>query len=180
MQWKRDFNDAGLDGLRLVLWVVTVVFVGMSMQASRADTHDLTIVIGPLPDGSTQTHVYSIQSLTELSKTEYTTSTVWTESLDRFSGVLLWDMLAHLGVDPEGWNGQITLEAIDGYSATLGPAHVDQTAPLLAILRNGRPMPLRERGPFWLIFPYDAEPAFRNETIYALSVWQIAQMSITP
>lgn len=165
--------------LRPYLWLI-ILFLSVFGQKGLAKTHLLTIEIGPFPDGSVQRHSLTTDSLSDMVVTEFATSTVWTEGVDRFSGVLLWDMLLHLGVEPMGWNGEITLQALDGYSVTLGPAHVTENAPLLAVHQNGRLMPRRARGPVWLVFPYDDNPAFRNETIYALSVWQIEHVSIKP
>lgn len=111
---------------------------------------------------------------------DYVTSTVWTDGADRYTGVLLLDLLLQLGVDPRNGPGWVHVSAIDGYSANVDFDLITERAPLLAFLRNGSPMPLRSQGPFWLLFPYDSDPMFRTESIYALSVWQVRQLTIQP
>ncbi len=160
--------------------VLLVLLLGGALPAvGLADAH-LAISVGPYPDGTVHAHDYSVEALADWPMTQFTTSTVWTEGVYTYKGILLWDLLVRLGIDPSEWRGRISLHAIDGYSATLGYAQVSPNAPIVAIYRNGRLMPRRARGPFWLLFPYDDDPAFRQETIYALSVWQIERMSIEP
>ncbi|MGY6411239.1 MAG: molybdopterin-dependent oxidoreductase [Alkalilacustris sp.] len=116
--------------------------------------------------------------LAGLPLTEYVTSTVWTESVDRYTGVLLRDLLLSAGIDPGKGPGQVTVEALDGYSASIGFEEITTVAPMVAFLRNGREMPLRAQGPFWLLFPFDDDPSFQNETTYARSVWQISHLRV--
>lgn len=112
-----------------------------------------------------------------LKRTEFETSTVWTEGVSRYEGVLLRELLAHLEIDISA-PGSVTLVALDGYSARLNFSDITPEAPLLAFLRDGAPMSRREQGPYWLIFPYDQDARYRTETIYALSVWQISRLII--
>jgi hypothetical protein len=48
---------------------------------------------------------------------------------------------------------------------------------MIAYARNGEPMSLREKGPFWLVYNYDADPAFRTETVYSRSIWQLDRIT---
>lgn len=115
--------------------------------------------------------------------TSYRTNTVWTEDADLYTGVLLRDLLHHLGVDSMRADSMragtsVTFHALDGYSATLNYQMLHDDRPLLAFLRNDAPMARREHGPYWLIFDYDSDARFRTETYYALSVWQIERIVI--
>lgn len=120
----------------------------------------------------------------DLPLTSYRTNTVWTEDADIFTGVLLEDFLRHLGVhstqaDPLPAGATVTLQALDGYSATLTFPMLRDDRPLLAFRRNDQPMSRREQGPYWVIFDYDSDVRFRTETYYALSVWQIERIVIS-
>ena len=39
-------------------------------------------------------------------------------------------------------------------------------------------MSVREKGPLWIVYPYDSNIAFQTETIYARSIWQLDRISI--
>jgi hypothetical protein len=51
--------------------------------------------------------------------------------------------------------------------------------PLLATLANGEPMSVRDKGPVWMLFPYDDVAAYRTEQTYARSIWQLNRIEIT-
>lgn len=121
---------------------------------------------------------FDIDLLATLPQTDYVTATVWTDAVNHYTGVLLRDILRHAGIDPAAGPGTVTVTALDGYSASLPFAEIDVVAPMLAFLRNGAPMPLRAQGPFWLLFPYDDDPAFHTETTYARSVWQVSRILV--
>lgn len=117
-------------------------------------------------------------AMRQLPHSEFSTSTVWTEGVDRYGGVLLQDLLAAAGIDTAAGNGRVQVSALDGYSAVLAFSEITAQAPLLAFLRNGDPMPARAQGPFWLLWPFDDNPAFRTETTYARSVWQVSHLLV--
>ena len=121
---------------------------------------------------------FDADGLAALPQTEFSTSTVWTDAVDRYTGVLLRDLLLEAGIDPAEGAGTVVVHALDGYSATIGFEDITPVAPMLAFLRNGDRMPLRAQGPFWMIFPYDDDPAFQNETTYARSVWQVSHLRV--
>lgn len=132
-----------------------------------------------LEDAATLTvRQFDRDGLRMLPQTAYVTGTVWTEAVNRYTGVLLRDLLLEAGVDPEDGDGTVTVMALDGYSATLAFGDITDVAPMLAYLRDGAEMPQRAQGPFWLIYPFDADDAFRTETTYARSVWQVTRLLV--
>ena len=48
--------------------------------------------------------------------------------------------------------------------------------PLLAYLMDGKTMSLRDKGPIWMVFPYDQNPDYRTEETYSRSIWQLLQI----
>ena len=110
---------------------------------------------------------------------DYVTGTVWTVGVSRFSGVLLSEFLAAIGADGQHSEGQqIEIRALDGYVAVIPVSEIDEEAPLLATRIDGRPMHRRDRGPAWLVYPYDRDPVFRSDTVLQRSVWQIERIDI--
>jgi hypothetical protein len=115
------------------------------------------------------------QALLEtLPQHEFATSTIWTEGVATFRGVLLRDLLRATGAT----GTTVTLTALNDYSITLPVAEATETAPLLAYLMNGQPMSVRDKGPVWLIYPYDADADFRTEQTYARSIWQLDRIEV--
>ncbi len=170
--WVHSERLMGLIALRLAVLVV----VGMTVfgWGARAQAQTLEIITN---NGSNSVNM-TMKELTELPLTEFTTSTVWTKGVDRYTGVLLRDLLGHLDIDISANSGTVTFDAVDGYSASISFPTIRSAEPLLAFHRNDRPMSIRSQGPFWLIFNYDADARFRTETLYALSVWQIERLTV--
>ncbi|MBC7675491.1 MAG: molybdopterin-dependent oxidoreductase [Rhodoferax sp.] len=99
----------------------------------------------------------------------FTTSTTWTDGVPTFQGVLLKDYIAALGAT----GTTIKLTALNDYQISMPMADVKDDGPLLAYLMDGKPMSLRDKGPIWLVYPYDANADYRTEVAYARSIWQL-------
>lgn len=100
---------------------------------------------------------------------EFTTSTTWTEGTPTFKGVLLKDLIAAV----EATGGTINLTALNDYKISMPMADVRDDGPLLAYMMDGKPMSVRDKGPIWLVFPYDDNADYRTEQTYARSIWQL-------
>lgn len=112
--------------------------------------------------------------LDTLTQHEFATSTIWTEGVITFRGVLLRDLLA--ASDAQG--STLTLTALNDYSVSMPAADATADGPLVAYRMNGAPMPVRDKGPVWLLYPYDTHPEFRSELTYARSIWQLAHIEV--
>ncbi|MCC7322003.1 MAG: oxidoreductase [Rubellimicrobium sp.] len=110
-----------------------------------------------------------LAALEALPQTEFTTSTIWTDGPSVYTGVLLADL-----IDATGAGGStITFTALNDYQVTMPMDEVTREGPLLAYLENGATMPVRLRGPIWVIYPFDDNADFRTEQTYARAVWQL-------
>lgn len=105
---------------------------------------------------------------------EFTTTTIWTDGSSTYSGVLLRDLLLAAGAT----GGTVTLTALNDYQITMPAADALEDGPLLANLSDGQPMSVRDKGPVWLIYPYDDVAAYRTEQTYARSIWQLTRIEI--
>jgi hypothetical protein len=102
------------------------------------------------------------------------TTTIWTEGVQEFTGVPLARVLEVV----EAGGGMIDALAINDYWAEIPVSDATESGPILAYLMNGQPMSRRDKGPLWVIYPYDADPSLHSEDIYARSVWQLRRMEI--
>lgn len=132
----------------------------------------LTGALSHANDGAAVT--LDIAALEALPRHEITTSTVWTEGTSTYSGVLLQTLLDIVGAE----GSRLVASAIDGYEVVIPLAEIHADGPIIAFLRDGAPMPVRARGPLWIIYPFDDNPAFRNDTTYARSIWQLTRIVI--
>lgn len=110
--------------------------------------------------------------LEALPQRSFTTSTIWTSGQQTFSGPPLRSVLTASGIV----TGTVELVAANDYRVSIAVDDLGAEVPILATRMNGGPFPLREKGPLWLVYPYDSDPAFRSEVIYARSIWQIVRI----
>ena len=52
------------------------------------------------------------------------------------------------------------------------------TAPLVAYEMDGETMSRRQKGPLWIVYPFDSDADFRSEVIYSRSIWQLDRLEI--
>lgn len=110
-----------------------------------------------------------IDQLAALPQHSFKTSTTWTEGVSTFQGVLLKDFIAAVGATGTTMN----LTALNDYAISMPLADVKDDGPLLAYLMDGKTMSLRDKGPVWLVYPYDENPEYRTEQTYSRSIWQL-------
>lgn len=113
--------------------------------------------------------------LAALPQTSFTTSTIWTGGAPTFQGVLLKDLIAAAGATGK----TVTLTAANDYMITIPVDDIKDNAPLLAYLMDGKPMSLRDKGPVWMVYPYDANEDYRTETVYSRSIWQLIEIDFS-
>ncbi|WP_323767036.1 molybdopterin-dependent oxidoreductase [Marinovum sp.] len=117
---------------------------------------------------------FDLAMLEALPVTEFTTSTIWTEGTHTYTGVALETFLD--AVAAEGT--RLEAMAINDYSVEIPISDAIEGGPILAYKVDGAPMSRREKGPIWLIYPYDQSVDYRSETIYTRSIWQLDRLHV--
>lgn len=117
---------------------------------------------------------FDVNLLSHLPQTSFSTSTIWTEGVIRFQGVLLKDVLRAAGAKGK----VVTLTATNDYQISMPLDEIADDAPLLAYLENGEQISLRDKGPIWVVYPYDSKVTYRSEEAYSRSVWQLVHIDV--
>ncbi|HAV07986.1 MAG TPA: oxidoreductase [Rhodobacteraceae bacterium] len=121
-------------------------------------------------------HEISDEELNKLPTERYETSTIWTEGIQVLEGPSLRVLLESLGAT----GGMVELTAINGYFIEMSFEELMADVPILARTRNGTALTRRDKGPLWLVFPYDRGREFQTELIFAQSIWQITDIAVVP
>lgn len=155
--------------VRFLVLAFSVLIVTSLGQASRADAPLLYVHIGDnLPIA------LSDADLAALPQVKFTTTTVWTEGEMTFSGPSLSGLLGTLGVS----DGDVKMTAVNNYKVRVPRAAIEANAPIIANRIDGKEFGVRQKGPLWLVYPYDAEERFRSETIFSYSIWQLTSIHV--
>lgn len=118
--------------------------------------------------------LFDLPMLQGMGATRISTSTIWTDGVQSFTGVPLSILLDDLGVT----GGTLRATAINDYTVEIPVDAVGKDFPILAYARNGEPMSIRDKGPLWVIYPYDLGAEYRTETIYSRSIWQLHRIEV--
>jgi hypothetical protein len=145
-----------------------------SVSAAMADDVILTISGVSPSDGHEINISYDLAALQALPKTSFTTATMWTEGPQAFDGVLLKDILDINGID----KGTISAKAINDYAIDIPVSDAVVGGPIIAYALNGTPMSVREKGPLWIVYPYDQNSEYQSEVVFSRSIWQLNRITI--
>ena len=118
---------------------------------------------------------YDLSALEALGATSFTTSTIWTDGAPTFTGVPLHRILEDAGIA----DGEVAATAINDYAVQIPVAEVTEDYPIVAYLLDGEAMSVRDKGPLWVVYPYDSDPALQSEVIYSRSIWQLDRLSVS-
>lgn len=108
--------------------------------------------------------------------TRFTTGTVWTDSPHSFEGVDLAHLLATLGAR----GSSLRLTALNDYAVEFPIGEAVPGGPMLALRMADVALSPRDKGPLWMVYPYDHKPEYRNEISYSRSIWQVVQIEVLP
>ena len=163
--------------------VAALAFVGSISITSAAESADL-----PLPEGPVILRVsgditcanigeeahFDRAMLEAIGTRTITTSTFWTDGVQDFVGTPVDALLEALGVE----TGTVTATALNNYSVDIPVAHFLEGDAILAFDLNGAPMSVRDKGPIWVIYPFDSDQRFQSEVYHSRSIWQLDRLSV--
>lgn len=112
--------------------------------------------------------------LTKLASRSGTMETPWTEGKVTFSGPLLRAVLDEAGAEGDA----LTVRALNDYFVDVPMEDARRLDTILATTMDGRPMSVRDKGPLFLIYPFDKDPSLYNEKYFSRSVWQIREIEV--
>jgi hypothetical protein len=133
-------------------------------------------VTGNQTDGKAH---FDMKMLAQLPQQSFSTQTPWYPQPISFTGPLLRDVLAAAGVKQSTKPGsKIVLTALNGYKAEMPFEDAVRFDVIIARLMNERPMPVREKGPLFVVYPFDSRPELKADQYYGRSIWQLRSVDL--
>ena len=152
------------------LGVILLLFVSVGLQAQQPK---VLSVLGDIKQDGRQYHQldFTLDELQALPQAEISTITPWTTESHHYQGVdlALWlnQLFDHRRIKT------ITLEALNNFSVTVDWSQIEPFTPVLAWQDNGKVMIRRDKGPLWLILPFDRVPKLQQADFLHFMAWQI-------
>lgn len=115
-----------------------------------------------------------MRMLQALPQHSFTTHTPWYDQPVKFTGPLLADLLT--AVKASG--SRISAVAINDYRVNIPVSDATKHRVIVARLMNDRPMPVRDKGPLFVIYPFDSNVELRSSVYYERSIWQLKALDV--
>lgn len=112
--------------------------------------------------------------LEEMGLVTVETKTPWYEARTRFEGVSMAKLMDFVGAQ----GTTVTAVALNDYVSTIPVKDFSQFNVILAMKRDGEYMQVRDKGPLFIIYPYDSTPELQSQTYYTRSAWQVAKLIV--
>ncbi|WP_210527913.1 hypothetical protein [Rubellimicrobium arenae] len=155
---------AGLDAPRKAMAALAAPAgqVVLTLSGQVADTNS---------DGVAE---FDLAMLDALPQRETVTATPWHEGRPTFSGPTIASVLRAVGAQ----GSKLRIVALNDYSAEM-PVEDAQTIPVILATRiDGKTISIRDKGPLFVIYPFDEQPELFNEVYFGRSVWQVARIEV--
>lgn len=117
---------------------------------------------------------FDLDALKALGATTFATSTTWTEGTPTFTGVSLKKLLDSVGAT----GTSVSAVALNNYAVEIPLDSLTDDAPIVAYEIDGETFSRRDKGPLWIVYPYDSSADYRNELIYGRSIWQLQRLTV--
>ena len=172
-------ENVPMSGIAARLCLLAILFAAVSPAAAEtlpapAGEVILTIdgAIANTTDGKEAR--FDVAALEALGLTTVTTSTPWTDGAVTYEGVLGRVLMEHVGAK----GSELVARALNDYLADIPIADFTAYDVILAIKANGTYLPIRDKGPIFVVYPLDAHPDIMNNTIYSRCVWQLTRLTV--
>ena len=104
----------------------------------------------------------------------FSTATPWYKEPVTFEGVPLAKLLGLLQVRGD----TLVAVALNDYTTEIPITDATKYNPILALKRNGEYMPVRDKGPIFIVYNYDSDPELKSQKYYSRSAWQVTRIEI--
>lgn len=117
---------------------------------------------------------FDMPMLSALPQTAFRARTPWFTAPRHFTGPLLRDILVAAGAR----GTLLRLRALNDYRVDVPWDDAQRNDPIVARLLDGEPMAVRDKGPLFLIYPFDDRPELRSAVFYNRSAWQLRTIEV--
>jgi hypothetical protein len=118
--------------------------------------------------------VFDMTMLERLPQHSFSARTPWYPQPRKFTGPLLRDVLAAAGAKGQ----MLKAVALNDYVVDIPFEDAQQHDVILARLLDDKPMPVREKGPLFIVYPFDSKPELRNAVYFSRSAWQLKAIQV--
>lgn len=159
-------------------WILGVLFSAWALPSWALPAPKGPVVLtisGRVAEKNTATAAaFDMAMLQKLPQRSFVTLTPWDKKPIRFTGPLLRDVLAVAQA-----SGQtIKASALNDYQTRIPMDDAMRFDVIVAHQMDGQPIPVRTKGPLFIVYPFDSKEELRSTTYYERSAWQLKALHL--
>lgn len=159
--------------LLLALAAATPLTFAQSLEAPKGRTVlSVSGKIGATNKGDLA--VFDMAMIEKLPQHSFTTRTPWYDKPVKFTGPLLKDVLALV----KSSGTTLSAVAINDYKINIPIEDIGKHGVLMARLIDDQPIPVRSKGPLFVVYPFDNAAELRTSVYYERSIWQLKSLDL--
>jgi hypothetical protein len=117
---------------------------------------------------------FDLPMLQALPAREIVTATPWTDGVRRFAGVPLKAVLEAAAATGD----MLTAVSRSGYTVSMPVGEAVESGAVLAYQMDGQAIPVDDKGPIWIVFPFDENEEMASESTFAMAAWQLRRLTV--
>jgi hypothetical protein len=118
--------------------------------------------------------VFDIALLASLARHSFSTTTPWYPRPRKFTGVLVSELVQAVGASAV----MLRAVALNDYCADMPVQELLSNGAMIAYLLDDQPMPVRQKGPLVIIFPFSDRAELRTATQCSRAMWQLKRLEL--
>lgn len=161
--------------IKLTLAAVALLFATPAFALEKPTGEVILTITGHVAHPNVgATAQFDAAMLAKLQSRSGEMETPWTTGKVTFSGPLLRAVLEEAGAD----GAKLTVKALNDYAAEVPMEDARDLDTMLATAMDGKVMSVRDKGPLFLVYPFDQNADLYNEKYFSRSVWQIKEIEV--
>jgi hypothetical protein len=112
--------------------------------------------------------------LESLGMSKIVTSNPWYKEPVLFEGVSLERLMQVVGAS----GSSVVAVALNDYTTEIPREDISRFGPILALKRDNEYMSVRDKGPLFIIYPFDEKPELKSQLYYGRSAWQVFKLVV--
>jgi len=173
---KGAFMRMAISRVLPVAIAAATMFAALPAAALQPATGKVVLTItGKVAEKNTASAaVFDMAMLEKLPQRTFTTMTPWEKQPIKFTGPLLRDVLAAAKAS----GSTIKAVALNDYQSSIPLDDAQKFDVILAHKMNDADIPVKTKGPLFIVYPYDTKPELRSTVYYERSAWQLKSLAI--
>lgn len=134
----------------------------------------LTITGKVMDKNSPEAAAFDLAMLEKLPQQTFTTQTPWDKKPIKFKGPLLRDVLAAAKAS----GTTLKAAALNDYQTSIPFDDAKNFDVIVAHQMNDQAIPVRTKGPLFIVYPFDTKAELRSNVYYERSAWQLKSITV--